>query len=377
MHILIAPNAFKNSISAQQAADAIQLGLANSGLKHSVECFPIGDGGDGTAALILQKINGQQYNTIVQDPLGRNINATYSIIQEGTVGLIEMAEASGLKRLSPNEYSPLTASSFGTGQLMLAALNKGVKKIILTIGGSATVDGGTGILRALGARFLNAAGVELTILPKQLNELTFVDTTTLDSRLINCDISILCDVTNTLIGAQGAAAVFGPQKGATEKEVEILDSLLTHFAAISLQQTGINLLDINGGGAAGGVSAGLYGYLRANLVNGIDYFLELTNFKTAINKANLLITAEGSIDNQTLQGKGPIGVAKMAKALGIPVIGLAGQIPTNISEALQFYFDILISINKVPTSLQDALNATAANLTLTATEIGNKLALNK
>jgi glycerate kinase len=153
--------------------------------------------------------------------------------------------------------------------------------------------------------------------------------------------------------------------------------LLTHFAAISLQQTGINLLDIIGGGAAGGVSAGLHGYLHANLVNGIDYFLELTNFKTAINKANLLITAEGSIDEQTLQGKGPFGVAKMAKALGIPVIGLAGQIPTTISEALQFYFDILISINKEPTSLQDALNATAANLILTATAIGNKLALNK
>ena len=133
MHILIAPNAFKNSISAQQAADAIQQGLANSGLKHSAECFPIGDGGDGTAALIAQKLNGQQFSAVVQDPLGRNINATYSIIQEGTIGLIEMAEASGLKRLSHTEYSPLTASSFGTGQLMLAALNKGVKKIILTI----------------------------------------------------------------------------------------------------------------------------------------------------------------------------------------------------------------------------------------------------
>ena len=157
----------------------------------------------------------------------------------------------------------------------------------------------------------------------------------------------------------------------------MLDELLTQFATIILQQTGIDLLALIGGGAAGGVSAGLHGYLGANLVNGIDYFLELTNFKTAINKANLLITAEGCIDNQTLQGKGPIGVAKMAKALGIPVIGLAGQIPTPINELLQYYFDKLVSINKEPASLQDALNATATNLTLIATEIGNKLALNK
>jgi glycerate kinase len=377
MHILIAPNAFKNCLSATEAAEAIYEGLQQSRVSFTAECFPIGDGGDGTGLLIAQKLKGKTVSCEVSDPLGRKTTSSFDLIDEGRTAVIEMANASGLRLLSANELNPLKASSYGTGELMKAALDHGVKKIILCIGGSATVDGGCGILNALGVKFLNETGDEIPPSPKNILELASIDTTGLDKRIYNCELIILSDVQNKLLGQDGAAAVFGPQKGASENDVAQLEIMLEKFASITMKQQGKDITSIPSGGAAGGVAAGLFGWLDAKLVNGINYFLDLTNFNSSLQKADLVITGEGSIDMQTLNGKGPFGVAERAKQKGIPVIGIAGKVPLEKNEGLQRYFDVLLAVNNEPSDLASAIKTSKQNIIRTAREIGTLLSLKK
>ena len=373
MHILIAPNAFKNSLSAHDAAEALQKGLQQSGLDCTTECFPIADGGDGTSELILKKCNGTLVNVTVNDPLGRPIEASFGLIDNGMTAVIEMANASGLRLLKPDELNPLKTTTFGTGQLMKAALDKGVDKIILAMGGSATVDGGCGILNALGVQFLDVDGNLLSPSPESLVHLATIDTSKIDTRILNTEIVVICDVDNRLLGAYGAAAVFGPQKGASPADVEVLEKVLTKINEVTLEQFGKNMASLQYGGAAGGSTAGIYAFLNAQLVNGIDYFLKLTGFETALQKADIVITGEGSIDEQTLQGKGPFGVAYLAKQLNIAVIGVAGKIPVEHSPELSKYFNKLLNINQEPTDLPFALKSTEKNLIRTGFCIGNML----
>jgi glycerate kinase len=311
----------------------------------------------------------------VGDPLGRKITSSFGLIDEGRTAVIEMADASGLRLLSSNELNPLKASSYGTGDLIKAALDSGVKKIILCIGGSATVDGGCGILSALGVKFLNEGGNEILASPESLLELASVDTTELDKRIYDCELIILSDVQNKLLGQEGAAAVFGPQKGASENDVAKLETMLERFAAITMRQQGKDITSIPSGGAAGGVAAGLYGWLNAKLVNGINYFLDLTHFDKSLQEADLVITGEGSIDIQTLNGKGPFGVAERAKQKGIPVIGIAGKVPLEKNESLYQYFDVLLSVGNEPSDLAAALKTSKQNIIRTAREIGSLLSL--
>ncbi|QHV99489.1 glycerate kinase [Spirosoma endbachense] len=371
--VLIAPNAFKHSLNAMDVALAIQEGLQKSRLDCVCECFPVGDGGDGTGDLMIKKHNGSIVSAEVNDPFNRKIISSFGLVNDGETAIIEMANASGLHLVKPEELDPLRATSFGTGELVKLALDKGVRKIVLAIGGSATVDGGTGILRALGIRFLDAAGQELTA-PESLTELASIDVSGLDQRILACEVSILCDVDNTLVGDHGSAAVFGPQKGATPDGVKKLDTSLRKFADVALAQTGIDMTLIKHGGAAGGVSAGLYTFFNANLVNGIDFFLDFTGFTEAVAKADVVITGEGSIDEQTLHGKGPFGVAFQAKRKNLPVIGLAGKIPLEQNEKLNQYFDVLLAIGNGPTDITTALKYTEENLIRTAWQVGNLLA---
>jgi glycerate kinase len=247
--------------------------------------------------------------------------------------------------------NPLLASSFGTGEQMKFVLENGVKNIIIGMGGSATVDGGCGILAALGVRFLNAEGEDLICLPRDLKYLHSIDASDLEPRLSECVITILCDVDNKLLGQQGAAKIFGPQKGASAETVSELDECLARFAKVALEHTSKDMAAIKYGGTAGGAAAGLYALLNAQLVNGIDYFLDLTQLDLSLERADLVITGEGSIDEQTLQGKGPFGVAKRAKQRGLPVIGIAGKVPLHINEALHEYFDILVPISHEPLNI--------------------------
>jgi glycerate kinase len=372
MQILISPNAFKNSLDADAVARAIEKGLQQSSLTCTTTCFPIGDGGDGTGRLLTQLCGGIFMKETVQGPLGNKVEAGFGLIDDGQTAVIEMADASGLRLLNDGERNPLQASSFGTGELLVKALDKNVKKIILCIGGSATVDGGCGILKALGIRFLDNKGQVLNNLPESLVHLAEIDLSGLDKRIKDREFSILCDVTNTLLGDKGAAKIFGPQKGASEKMVEQLEAALTQLNKIVLQQTGTDMSAIKHGGAAGGVAAGLNALLDAKPVNGIDEFLAITGFDKEVDKANLLITGEGSIDLQTLGGKAPYGVAVRAKEKNIPVIAMSGK--TEASHELNKWFDEILNINTGSTDLAAAIAATAENLTRTARQLGNRLA---
>lgn len=377
MHILISPNAFKNSLNAEEAAAAIEKGLMQSNLKCTCECFPIGDGGDGTGDLIIKKCGGTLVTEEVRDPLGRTVPASFGLIDSGKTAIIEMANASGLRLLQTAELNPLIATSYGTGEQIRIAMNMGATKIVIGMGGSATVDGGIGILTALGVRFLDSEGKELSDMPESLTQLASVDTSKLDSRMNDCEVIVLCDVDNFLLGDQGSAAVFGPQKGASAYAVAKLDASLKQLAGITLQQTGKDIAAIKYGGTAGGAAAGLYAFLNAKLVNGIDYFLQLTEFDKSLETADLIITGEGSIDEQTLQGKGPFGVAFKAKLKGLPVIALAGKVPLVKDRNLQEYFDVLLPIGHQPFDLATAMKCTTDNLIRTSWEIGNLLSLNR
>lgn len=375
MHILIAPNAFKNSLSAHDVAAALREGFLQSMLDCTCECFPIGDGGDGTAELIIEKRAGRKVNTEVKDPLGRTIISSFGLIDNGKTAVIEMANASGLRLLKPDELNPLRALSFGTGQQIKSALDQGAGTIVIGMGGSATVDGACGMLLALGARFLNASGEELTGLPESLSQLETVDTTGIDQRIFQTEVMVLCDVDNLLLGPAGSAAIFGPQKGASQQGVQVLDGALAKFAEVACKQTGRDMTSIKYGGTAGGAAAGLYALINARLVNGIDHFLKLTGFGDSLNSASIVVTGEGSIDEQTLQGKGPFGVAYQAKQRGLPVFAIAGKVPLEKNMQLQQYFDVLLAIGNEPVPLQEALKTTTQNISRVAWEMGNMLSL--
>jgi glycerate kinase len=375
MNILIAPNAFKNSLDAQSVAEAIALGLQQSKLDCQCQIFPVADGGDGTGSLIIKHLSGTLIATLVHDALGRKITATFGLIDDGRTAVIEMAGASGIRLLKTTELNPMLANTFGTGELIKAALDKGVTKIIIGMGGSATVDGGMGILNALGIEFLDGDEKTLKPIPAELINVATINISNLDQRIPACEIIILCDVDNKLLGPEGAAAVFGPQKGATPAAVTMLDMMLARFATVTLQQTGRNMTTIKHSGTAGGAAAGLYAFLNAKLVSGANHFLELTNFNSVLQNADVVITGEGSIDEQTLQGKAPAAVAAAAKKKNIKVIGVAGKVPAAHSEALNQFFDQLLSINSVPVDLATALKNTRDNLIITAQKVGDELGL--
>lgn len=375
MKILIAPNAFKNSLPAADAAEAIQRGILKSGLDCNTQCFPVGDGGDGTASLILKKFGGVFFETEAYDPIGRRIKTAIGFIDDGKTAVIEMADISGLRLLKQRELDPLYSTSFGCGELLRTAMDKGARKIILAIGGSATVDGGCGILHALGIRFLDQSGNEFTPLPDSLNLLDKFDLSGIDKRIWNTELIVLCDVENVLLGEKGAAAVFGPQKGASREDVVRLEKALTKLRDASFLHTGIDMNGLVHGGAAGGTAASLNIFLKAKLVPGIEYFLDITGFEEALSFSDLLITGEGIIDHQTLNGKAPFGVARRAKKKNIPVIGLAGQVPLGIDEQLQKYFDVLMAIGHQPEDLNTALQHTAANLEYAARQLGKMIGI--
>lgn len=375
MRILICPNAFKNSIAADQAADAILEGFLQSNLKASYECFPIGDGGDGTGELIVKRLKGKKVDLDVSDPFGRPISSSFGMIDKGRTAVIEMANASGLKLLNPTELNPLRALSKGTGEQIGHVLEMGVTRIILCVGGSATVDGAVGILLALGVRFLDANGKELTDLPESLVSLHSLDMSSIDKRIYDCEVIVLCDVSNPLLGPDGAAHVFGPQKGASPSNVEALEAGMKRLCDVMFKMTLTSVANTRYAGAAGGVAGTMHALFDAKLVHGIDHFLQITGFDNVFSETDIVVTGEGSLDEQTLHGKGPFGIAERAKKKGIPVIGLAGKVPIRKHTELSEYFAVLMAIGNAPTELAAAMSSARHNLTRTACEVGNLLAM--
>lgn len=374
LHLLIAPNAFKNSLDARKTSEALGDGFARSGLDCHLTLFPIADGGDGTRALLHDKLGGKLVTLTVSGPLGTPVEASYSLIDNEKTAIIEMADASGVRLLTPEEQNPLYTSSKGTGELILHALsNDRVEQVVLGMGGSATVDGGCGMLHVLGIRFLDNEGKELDPVPKKLQYLKSIDLSGLNERVRDTCITILCDVENKLFGEKGAAYFFGPQKGASAEQVKILDQFLQQLSAVVRQATGKDMAEITSGGTAGGAAAGMYALVNAELTSGIAYFIQKTGFENIIKTADWLLTGEGSLDDQTLWGKAPAGVALLAKKYGIPVAGIAGSVPLEPSEALSNLFNVLIPISHREMELGDAIANTERNLRRTAEAFGNIL----
>ena len=327
--IVVAPDKFKGSLTAVQAAQAIADGLRRSRADIDVVQLPVADGGDGTVAAALAA-GYERRTATVQGPTGEPVEATFAV--RGEQAVLELAEASGLSRLPHGTLAPLTASTYGTGQLLLAALDAGCRSLILGVGGSASTDGGAGMVQALGARFLSAAGEEVGRGGAALLDLDRVDPTLLDPRLASTTVILACDVDNPLVGAKGAATVYGPQKGATSDDVELLDKALSHYAQVVHRDMGLHLSHRAGAGAAGGTGAGAIAFLGAISSSGIELMLEVVGFARAVEGADLVITGEGSLDAQSLSGKTPVGVARAAASAGVPVIALVGRLEVGPDE---------------------------------------------
>ncbi len=370
MQIVISPNAFKHSLSGLEVAKAIQKGLEESGLKAQYTLCPVADGGEGMMEILVNFWQGTYHKATVQDPLGRSIEAIFGLINNGKTAVIELAQASGLKHLEPQERNPLRTSTFGTGQLLKAALDAGARDFIVGVGNSATVDGGTGLLQALGAEFYDANQQPLSPGAASLASLARIDISNLDPRLAQSKITVICDVDNYLLGDKGSARVFGPQKGADPAMVEVLENNLTRLATILQSNLGKDVTNLPHAGAAGGTAAGLAAVLNAELVPGTEFILRQIQFAEIIKNADLLITAEGGLDEQTLSGKGPYVVAKVAKEHHVPVIAFAGQFQAHLDLSQFKYFDVVLPIGTGPVTLNEALAQTAVNLQRTAFQVG-------
>ncbi len=367
MHILIAPGAFKHSLGAAQVAQAIARGLERSGLPATYHLMPIADGGNGTLDAFLAN-GGQRIPLTVENPLGQPIEAAYGLLPDGQTAVIEMALASGIE-LTP-QPDAMRASTYGTGQLMRAALEHGITRLIVGLGGSATTDGGAGCLQALGVRLLDVDGQPIPSGGAGLAQLDRIDTSGLDPRWSSVEVLIASDVENPPVGEQGAAVVFAPQKGASAEQVTQLDANLRHYFTRIRDQLGVDVLTVRGGGAAGAFAAGLMALLGGRIVSGIDLILAHNRFETALESAALVITGEGQIDAQTIGGKGPLGVALAARQRAIPVIALVGGL--NIDERTLHTAGInaIIPIVTRPMPLEDALRDAAHLVEAAALRLG-------
>ncbi|MEM9955334.1 MAG: glycerate kinase [Chloroflexota bacterium] len=360
MRILIAPGAFKHSLGAGQASEAIARGLSQALPDAELLKLPIADGGNGTLDAWLAQ-GGERITLTVHDPLMRPVEAVYGILPDGTTAVIEMALASGIELLTTKERNPLDATTYGTGELLQDALERGARRFIIGMGGSATVDGGSGAIRALGVKLLDINGNEIPQGGGHLTEIATLDASNLDARWADCEIIIASDVENKLLGETGASAVFGPQKGASAEDVITLEENLAHFADIIASQHGADIRDIVGTGAAGGLSAGLMAFIGGEIRSGIDLLFDYNNFEDILKTADAVITGEGQMDEQTVYGKGPIGVARLAQVHGIPTIALVGGLNVHDSILHQTGVTAVFSIVDKPMSLDDAL-ANADNL---------------
>ncbi|QAA34504.1 glycerate kinase [Clostridium manihotivorum] len=367
--IVLAPDSFKESMTAKEACEAMERGIKKVNKNISCIHVPMADGGEGTMQSLIDATEGKIYSLKVIGPLGNEVEAKYGILGKGQVAVIEMASASGLELVPIEMRNPLITTTFGTGQLIKACLSHGIKRLIIGIGGSATNDGGAGVIQALGGRLLDEEGKELGFGGGELGKLSNIDLSSFDSRLKDIEVQVACDVTNPLCGDYGAANVFGQQKGATKDMIITLDNNLKHYAQIIKEKLGKDVLDLPGAGAAGGLGAGLMAFLDGNLRRGIDIVVEYTGLEEKVRNADMVWTGEGSIDFQTQYGKTPIGVATVAKKYNKPVIALAGRIGEGIEVLYEKGIDAIFSIMQGVTSLEEALAKGQDNIERTSENI--------
>jgi len=354
MKIVIAPDSFKGSLTAMEVSDAIEQGIREIFPEAKIVKIPMADGGDGTVQCLVNATGGKILREKVTGPLGNEVLASYGILGDKKTAVIEMAEASGLTLVPENKRNPLITTTYGTGQLIKSALGQGCRKMIIGIGGSATNDGGAGMVQALGAKLLDKDGEEIGFGGGELKKVFRIDTKCLDNRLSETKVLIASDVSNPLCGSQGASRIYGPQKGATPEVIEELDESLAYFAGIIKRDLNKDVKDIPGAGAAGGLGAGLIAFLDAELRPGIEIIIEIVKLEQAIQDADLVITGEGKIDSQTIYGKAPIGVAKIAKKYNVPVIAVAAIIGDDADIVHQYGIDTLLKISEPPMNLNES-----------------------
>ncbi|EOD3493628.1 glycerate kinase [Cronobacter malonaticus] len=367
--IVIAPDSFKESLSAMDVAKAIEAGFRDIYPQAHYVCVPMADGGEGTVEAMVAATGGQIITTPVTAPLGNKVDGFFGLLGDGETAVVEMAAASGLHLVPTAQRDPRITTSYGTGELILAALERGVKAIIIGIGGSATNDGGAGMMQALGARFLDGEGHELAPGGAALARLERIDLSALDSRLAQVSVTVACDVDNPLCGEKGASAVFGPQKGATPAMVTELDAALRRFGEQLEATTGKTIISAPGAGAAGGMGAALLGMLNAELRPGIEIVIESLGLAQAVRDADLVITGEGRLDSQSIHGKTPIGVARVAKQFQRPVVAIAGSLTPDYQIVHEHGIDAAFSVIDRIVTLQEALDDAERNLRVTARNV--------
>ncbi len=372
---VLAPDSFKESLTAKEVCIAMERGLKAVFPDATFIHVPMADGGEGTTQSLIDATGGTLHTLIVTGPQGTPVEACFGITGNGRIAVIEMASASGIQHTCRENRSPLSATTYGTGELIRACLDQGVSEIILGIGGSATNDGGAGMASALGVRFYDDQDTPLSEGGGALCGLQRIDISGLDPRLAAVNIQVACDVTNPLCGECGASAVFGPQKGATPEMVTRLDESLGHYASIISQQLGKNVADVPGSGAAGGLGAGLLAFTGCTLRPGIDIVLQYSQLDQKLIDADYCFTGEGRIDHQTAFGKTPFGVAKAAKAAGIPVIVIAGSIGEGTETLYQQGIGAIFSIVPQADNLTRLLREGAENITHTCENIGRLIKL--
>ncbi len=355
MKIVIAPQGFKGNLTALEVARAIETGVKRIVPDAMTVLKPMADGGEGTVQALVDATGGEIVTTGVTGPLGERVSAHWGILSDKVTAVIEMASASGLPLVPREKLNPLVATTYGTGELIQAALDRGCRKLIIGIGGSATNDGGAGMARALGTRFLDAEGKELPPGGAALARLEHIDVSNLDPRLEGFEVTLASDVNNPLCGPRGASAIYGPQKGATPELVAQLDAALAHYADVIRKDLGVDYRDVPGAGAAGGLGMGLMVFLKAQMIPGIDVVIEATNLVADLEGADLVFTAEGRIDCQSAMGKVPTGVALKAKEFGSPVIALAGEVADDCRVVYEQGIDAVLSIAPGPVSLEQSM----------------------
>lgn len=370
MKVIVAPDSFKGSLTAEQAAQAIAAGIHDYDSAIETILFPVADGGEGTVRSLVSATKGKIISTVVQDPLGREIIAMYGMLGDEETCVIEMAEASGIMLLKEKEKNPLETSTYGTGELIMYALDAGFRKFIIGLGGSATNDAGVGMLQALGMKFLDADGTELLPGGGRLSELKKIDRTHFDSRILDSHFIIASDVTNPLVGSHGASFIFGPQKGANEETVMLLDKNLMNFANVVESFTGHTLHNKAGAGAAGGTGGAIQAFFPSEMRRGIDVVLDAISFENQLEDADVVITGEGKTDGQTLSGKTAYGIVQAAK--GKPVILISGAIDKESLDELSVVFTELHEIADDSVLEEDSMENAFHYLRLKTKEVMQK-----
>ncbi|MDW7673434.1 MAG: glycerate kinase [Bacillota bacterium] len=369
MRILIAPDSFKGSITAVEMANCVALAVKKIFPEAETIKKPLSDGGEGLVDSLVIATVGKVITEKVTGPLGEQLDAHYGLLGDGKTAVIEMAEASGLPLVPENKRNPMLTTTYGTGELIKHALNRGCSRLIVGIGGSATNDGGVGMAQALGVRFLDNEGVPLPFGGGSLKSLAKIDISALDPMVKETEILVACDVDNPLTGKNGASYIYGPQKGATEEVVKFLDEGLQHYAKVLRRDLGIDVENIPGSGAAGGLGAGLLAFLNGKLTPGIDISVDVVGLEKELSSCDLVITGEGKLDSQSVHGKVPVGVARVAKKYNVPVIVLAGCVEEGLDHLHEEGITAYYSIVNGPMSLQEAITNTRSLVELTTTEI--------